>query len=549
MSLQPEPIGPVPDDTMRVAHAAFPKGNSYLRLRDDLGLFYTDEQFADLFPTRGQPAASPWRLALVLVLQFVENLTDRQAADAVRVRIDWTYLLGLELTDEGFDYSTLSEFRARLLDGDAAHRLLAALLAHCKERGVLKARGRQRTDATHVLAAIRVLNRVECVGEAMRHALNTLAVAAPLWLRGRAAAEWTDRYAHRVEGYRLPSGQAEREALALAIRADDFRLLAALWDPATPPGLRDLEAVRALRQMWVQQFYREEGRVHWRADDHLPPPAARINSPYDVEARYGTKRSTIWIGYKAPVTETCDEETPHLVTQVETTIATGTDYGARPKIQRDLARRALPPAAHFVDSGYVDADHLVSSAAQGIDLVGPAAEGQNWQGRAGEGFDLGHFAIDWEARQATCPGDQRSVTWKPSHDQRGHPVIYVEFARRAFLACPCRAQCTRAAVNPRSLTLRSQAQHDALQAARARQKTDAFAARYATQAGIEGTLSQAVRVFDLRRTRCIGHAKTHLQHILIATALNVARLADWCDDRPRVHTRPTPFVALMLEAA
>ena len=201
MSLQPEPIGPVPDDTMRVAHAAFPKGNPYLRLRDDLGLFYTDEQFADLFPMRGQPAESPWRLALVLVLQFVENLTDRQAADAVRARIDWTYLLGLELTDEGFDDSTLSEFRARLLDGDAAHRLLDALLAHYKERGLLKARGRQRTDATHVLAAMRVLNRVECVGEAMRHALNTRAVAAPMWLRGHAAAAWADRYAHRIEGW------------------------------------------------------------------------------------------------------------------------------------------------------------------------------------------------------------------------------------------------------------------------------------------------------------------------------------------------------------
>ncbi len=462
MSLQPEPIGPVPDDTVRVARAAFPKGNPYVRLRDDLGLFYTDEQFADLFPMRGQPAEVPWRLALVLVLQFVENLTDRQAADAVRARIDWTYLLGLELTDEGFDYSTLSEFRTRLLDGDAAHRLLDALLAHCKERGLRKARGRQRTDATHVLAAIRVLNRVECVGEAMRHALNTLAVAAPAWLRGQAAPEWADRYAHRVEGYRLPSGQAEREATALTIGADGYRLLAALWDAATPPGLRELEAVRALRQIWLQQFYREGDRVHWRADDNLPPAAARINAPYDTEARYGTKRRTIWIGYKAHVTETCDEETPPLVTQVETTIATGTDYGALPQIQRDVAQRDLPPAAHVVDSGYVAADHLVSSAAPGIDLVGPAAEGQNWQGRAGEGFDLGHFAIDWEARQATCPRGQHSVKWKPSHDQRGHPVIDVEFARRACLACPCRAQCTRAAVNPRSLTLRPQAQHEAL---------------------------------------------------------------------------------------
>lgn len=238
MSLQPDPVGPVPDDTARVARACFPKGNPYLRLRDDLGLFYTDERFALLFPRRGQPAEAPWRLALVLVLQFVENLTDRQAADAVRSRIDWKYLLGLELTDEGFDYSILSEFRTRLLDGSAEQTLLDALLEHCKDRQLLKARGRQRTDATHVLAATRTLNRLECVGEAMRHTLNTLAMVAPTWLRARVRTEWADRYATRLESYRLPRSQAERHALTLTIGADGYALLAALWDPATPAGLR-----------------------------------------------------------------------------------------------------------------------------------------------------------------------------------------------------------------------------------------------------------------------------------------------------------------------
>src|SRR2546423_176143 len=186
MSLHPELIGPVPEETARVARTAFAKGNPYLSLRDELGLFYTDAQFADLFPTRGQPAEAPWRLALIVVLQFAENLTDRQAAEAVRSRIDWKYLLGLELTDQGFDHTVLSEFRSRVVAGSAEERLLDALLRHCQDRKLLKARGRQRTDATHVLAALRVLNRLECVGEAMRHALNTLAVAAPTWLQAWA---------------------------------------------------------------------------------------------------------------------------------------------------------------------------------------------------------------------------------------------------------------------------------------------------------------------------------------------------------------------------
>ena len=150
MSLQPLIVQRVPEETARVARAAFPKGNPYLRLFDQLGPLYADQQFAALFPSLGQPGISPAQLALVTVLQFAENLSDRQAAEAVRSRIDWKYLLGLELTDAGFDYSTLSEFRDRLVEGAAEGLLLTTLLALSTSAGVLKARGRQRTDSTHV---------------------------------------------------------------------------------------------------------------------------------------------------------------------------------------------------------------------------------------------------------------------------------------------------------------------------------------------------------------------------------------------------------------
>src|SRR3954469_14783025 len=167
MSLKPTPVGPIPELTAFVAKAAFPDGNPYTTLRDRLGTFYDDDRFADLFPDRGQPAEAPWRLALVTVMQFAEGLADRQAADAVRSRIDWKYALGLELTDPGFDFSVLCEFRARLLDGGAARLLLEAMLETCKAHGLVKARTRQRTDSTHVLAAIRTLNRLELVGETL----------------------------------------------------------------------------------------------------------------------------------------------------------------------------------------------------------------------------------------------------------------------------------------------------------------------------------------------------------------------------------------------
>src|SRR3954468_12771646 len=145
MSLQPRPPPPVPEDTARVAHAAFPRGNPYLRLRDELGTLFGDDDFADLYPRRGQPALSPWRLALVTILQFREDLSDRRAADAVRARIDWKYLLGLELDDPGFDASVLCEFRSRLLAGEAEERLLEQLLDRCKTMGLVQAGGRQRT--------------------------------------------------------------------------------------------------------------------------------------------------------------------------------------------------------------------------------------------------------------------------------------------------------------------------------------------------------------------------------------------------------------------
>jgi DNA replication protein DnaC/transposase len=167
MSLKPTPVGPVPELTAFVANAAFPDGTPYMAVRDALGTFYDDEHFAGLFPSRGRPAEAPWRLALVTVLQFAEGLADRQAADAVRGRIDWKYALGLELTDPGFDFPVLCEFCARLIDGGAERLLLEAMLETCKGHGLVKARGKQRTDSTHVLAAIRTLNRLELAAEAL----------------------------------------------------------------------------------------------------------------------------------------------------------------------------------------------------------------------------------------------------------------------------------------------------------------------------------------------------------------------------------------------
>jgi transposase len=284
VSLQPTLAPPVPELTARVARTAFPKGNPYLRLRDELGPIFRDTDFADLYPRRGQPALPPWKLALVTVMQFAEDLSDRQAADAVRSRIDWKYALGLELDDPGFHFSALSDFRGRLTAGGSEQLLLDEMLEACKDHGLLKARARQRTDSTHVLAATRDHNRLELVGETLRATRNAVATVAPEWLRAQATPEWFERSAAWVEETRLPKGQEARYAHAEVIGADGYRLLEALRHDAASAWLWQVPAVKILRRVWLTQFDLDDGRVPWRTAKDMALAGQQINSPYDPEA-------------------------------------------------------------------------------------------------------------------------------------------------------------------------------------------------------------------------------------------------------------------------
>jgi transposase len=272
---------------------------------------------------------------LLTIIQFVEDLTDAQAAEAVRSRIDVKYTL--ELDDIGFDASVLCKFRQRLVAGSAEERLLDTMLEQFKAKKLLKGRGKQRSDSTHIVAAVRTLSRIECVGETLRHALNTLATVVPDWLRARVPTEWFDRYGIRIELTRLPSVQAEREALVMLMGTDGYQLMTWLYAVEAPAWLRQLPAVEILRQVWVQQFYLDQGQVHWRTSAELPPCSQQIVSPYDPTARFGKKRSTEWVGYKTHLTETCDDDHPNFITHVETTLATTDDGCVTEVIHIELA--------------------------------------------------------------------------------------------------------------------------------------------------------------------------------------------------------------------
>jgi transposase len=429
---------------------------------------------------------------LVSVMQFREGLSDQQAADAVRGRLEWKYLLRLEVEDPGFDASVLVEFRQRLLANKEECLLFDRFLTKLREHGYLKTRGHQRTDSTHVLAKVRSLNRVEVVGETFRAALNSLAVAAPAWLQGQWQEAWLERYEHRIEKYRLPDGKQAREAYAVVIGNDGARLLSALYADTAPGWLREIPAVQTLRQVWVQNFYQEEGELRWRELGNTPAAGALIHSPYDPQALYAHKRETTWIGYKVHVTETCDEDAPHLITHIETVPAPQADDDALASIHEALATQQVLPEQHIVDTGYVDAQALLRSREDyGVDLFGPTREDHHWQAKEGMGFEASHFAIDWQEERATCPAGQTSRSWSPLKDRRGNPVIKIKFAVQDCRPCPHREHCTHTqSTSPRRvLTVRPEAEYQALYTARQRQDTPEFKPAYNRRAGIEGTLS------------------------------------------------------------
>jgi transposase len=535
----------VPEETARVARAAFPKGNVYLTIRDELGVLYADSRFAGLFSHQGRPAESPGNLALVLVVQPGEGLSDRQMAEAVRSRIDLKYLLGLKLEDSGFDGSLLSDFRQRLLEGGEEEQLLNDMLLVFQERGWLKAGGKQRSDSTMVLAATRDLNRLELVGETMRQALEALAVVAPHWLRGQVPAEWFDRYSHRFDQYRLPRSKKEQQAWGDMIGQDGWQLLTAVYAVDSPTYLPTVEGVQILRQIWLQQYQLEDGQVRWRQPNNLPGGEKLIQTPYDLEARYSRKREVEWTGYKVHLSEVYDSPTFNIITHVQTTLAATPDVAVTADIHQALAAKRLLPETHTVDEGYLDADLLVTSREQyGVDLLGPVPRDTSWQAHTQQGFALADFVIDWQARQVTCPTGRLSRIWSPSHDTTNNPVIHVQFAANDCSPCPLRTACTRAKTNPRALKLRTQPQHEALQAARQRQQTDDFRLQYAGRAGVEGTLAQATRAFGLRRTPYLGLLKSHLHHVLIAASINLTRLVAFLREVKPAQTHRSRFVAL-----
>jgi transposase len=592
MSVQPMPWPEPAPEVVAAVRVAYRRREPPLAVavRDRFGELFPDAEFAVGFGVRGRPGWSPGRLALVTVLQMAENLTDRQAADAVRDKISWKYALGLALADEGFDASVLSEFRARVVAHGLEQRVLDLLLDRLKAEGLVGAGGRQRTDSTHVIAAVRELNRTELAGESVRACVEALAAAAPDWLSALIdagvieVADWGRRYGARVDSWRLPSSAAKRAELMTTYGSDAMVLLRAVYasesDLATPAWLAELPAVEVLRVMLVQNYVistdtsgREVIRARKTDIDGLPPCRARLISPYDPDARFAVKGKLRWSGYKVHVTETCDTPEPdqddsdqddsdqdepggkrpnmrpNLIVGVVTTDATVPDARMTETIHAALARRGLLPAQHLVDSGYPSAALLVDARHRwGIELISPLQADKSHQAKAGAGYDRSRFTIDFDAQQAICPQGQTSSWWDPV-TLSGTDKIVIKFAARTCRGCPVREQCTRSRRGGRQLTAPTREVYHAQLSARASHNTPEGQDRYAARAGVEGTIGQAVAVTGIRRARYRGLAKTELEHAFSATALNLIRLHAYWNGHALERSRTSHLTRLELALA
>jgi transposase len=569
MSMKPVPF-PEPDPQVAAAvRAIWPRPDRQplaVAARDKLGGWLRDEDFAAAFGTRGHPGCSPAVLALVTVLQQAENLTDRMAAENARRALDWKYALGLPLDDGGFDFSVLSEFRARVTQGGLEAVALDALLERLKEEGMVKAGGKQRTDSTHVTAAVAALNRLELAGESVRAALEALAAAHPDWTAGVLDESWARRYATPLTSWRPPVTEKKREELAVAYGRDGFALLEAVYDKASPAWLGELPAVETLRRVLLQTYtrtVRPDGtevvrrREKEPEGDGLPPGHRRIASPYDTDARWGVKREEFWLGYKLHVSETCDGQPrggaaaaafPNVITHVATTDATVTDNAMTSVIDDSLAVKGLAPGRHYLDSGYLSAAIVAEEARRrGIALIGPLLGDSSAQARAGNGYARADFAVDYDRQLVTCPQGKTSASWSPC-TQRGRDIIVATFSPEDCGPCPARELCTSGSRKRRQLSLLPRELAEVQAASREQEKTLSFRADYARRAGIEGTMHQAVS-HGARRARYRGLSKTRLEHAFMAVALNLIRLHAYWSGNPLDRRRTTHLARLELHLA
>jgi transposase len=479
-----------------------------------------------LYSAEGKPGISPSILAFVTVFQFMEKLADRQAVNALCMRLDWKYALHLPVEYAGFDFSVLSEFRDRLIQGEAEGRVFEKLVAQIRALGLIKEHGKQRTDSVAMLTKVRRLCRLETVVETLRLAIVALVKTDPDWSAEMIPPAWEEKYGERFVRQRYR--EKEWQDYENQIGANGVWLLNRLENGSAPRELQNLPEVQVLKTVWTQQFRDEAGKGVYtdlkKYDGHT-----QIQSPHDPEARYSRKRHFEWVGDKVQVTETEDDGYPHIITDIVGTSSNQTDYEELPAIQERLEQRDCLPAEQYADAGYMSGPNLDHSHKMHIDLIGPLPHVTTPQDLLPEGITRDHFQIDAHTLTVTCPHG-----YVADHPTPVNNSLQFRFPTALCAACELHARCC---TGKGGRTIGISAYYELTEAAQARQKTEAFKKDYHQhRSGVEGTLSALVRGHGLRVARYIGQKKRNLQAVFTGCAANLKRTARWlAGERPQIR--------------
>jgi len=516
MSMQTPFAAEIPKETRRLVEPLLAADSVYRLVGNEIDQIVSDEDFLDMYATEGRPAVNPVVLALVSIFQFLEKLPDRAAADAVVMRLDWKYGLRQELTWTGFHYSDLCNFRKRLLEHGREWVVFERLVAYLRERGYIKGRGKQRTDATKILGYVARLSRLEVVWETIRLALGALVRTDASWVGKYVPISFVDTYSQRRWDFRV--GKAKIQQRMREAGQEGYWLLEQVEGHGSDE-LKVLVEIEQLRRVLEEQFTRgEDGKIPPRPRQQAKGDV--ITTPHDPEVRYGYKGGQGWVGYKLQVTETADKGS-RFITDVEIVPAMRQDNQCLAAVQDRLVERGIPPGKQYVDQAYMSGYHIADSLSKGIDLRGYVREGNLSKP---EGFRLRDFEIDIEQRQAICPAGKKQAKWVRAKPGVNNLIAYhVQFGPQCQL-CPYFGPdlCTD---KPNGRHLGINAHHDLIQARRLETETEAFRQEMHIRAGIEGTVSEMVRSHGLRRSRYRGTRKNQLQALFGAAAVNLKRLA------------------------
>ena len=503
----------IPPKTREIVEGMLPD-DSICRLLGEKGGDILDQvPLAAMYSYTGRGGINPVLLCFVLILQYMEKLPDRSAAEMARMRMDWKYALRQELDWQGFDYSSLCNFRKRLHAHGKEYLIFEQVLTYLRESGYIKSK-RQRTDATHVLAAVERLSRLELVWETLRLALGALINADAKWVIAQLPPAFVSFYSQKHADYRLSKAQAE-QAMRDAGQ-DGFWLLSKIerQDEAAWQALAEIEL---LRQVLEQQFERgddEDGgtSVEAKADSEVSSDV--VTSPHEPSVRFSRKgKDTAWRGYKLQVTETVDGVP--FITDIGIHGALEADSLALGEIQQRLAQRDLLPQNQYVDQAYCNGRTLEQSAKKGTNLRGFIGI----YSRKPVGFRLQDFYVNLEKRVALCPAGKTATVFNPS--SQPDVAWHVRFGKQCQ-DCRFKRLCTS---EKRGRSLEISPYHEHLTKRRREQKDRSFVREMNARARIESTICELVRKHGMRQSRYRGQHKLQLQATIAATAVNLKRLA------------------------